>query len=70
MFNPKKIFVIAEMANAHEGNLDNAKKIVRAASDAKADAIKFQKFFTSELLAKDHNQFNHFKKLRTSKMII
>lgn len=63
MFNPKKIFVIAEMANAHEGNLDNAKKIVRAASDAKADAMKFQKFFTSELLTKDHNQFNHFKKL-------
>ena len=34
-------FILAEMAESHDGSVENAKKIIRAASDAKADAIKF-----------------------------
>jgi len=34
-------FVIAEMAWSHDGSIKNARKIIKAASDAKADAIKF-----------------------------
>jgi len=32
-------FVIAEMACSHDGSIDKAKKIIKAAADAKADAI-------------------------------
>jgi len=34
-------FIVAEMAWSHDGSEDKAKKIIKAASDAKADAIKF-----------------------------
>jgi len=34
-------FIVAEMAWSHDGLVEKAKKIVRATSDAKADAIKF-----------------------------
>lgn len=34
-------FIVAEMAWSHDGSLGNARKIVKAASDAKADAVKF-----------------------------
>jgi len=34
-------FFVVEMAWSHDGSVENAKKIIRAASDAKADAIKF-----------------------------
>jgi len=34
-------FIVAEMAWSHDGSMEKAKKIIRAASDAKADAIKF-----------------------------
>ena len=44
IFSPKKTLVIAEIANSHEGSLLIAKKLVNAACDANADAIKFQKF--------------------------
>ena len=34
-------FIVAEMAWSHDGSVDKAKKIVKAASEAGADAIKF-----------------------------
>ena len=34
-------FIVAEMAWSHDGSLENARKIVKVASDARADAIKF-----------------------------
>lgn len=59
----KPIFIIAEVANSHEGSLETAKKLVKAAVEAKADAVKFQKFVTEELLVASHPQFSLFKKL-------
>ena len=41
--------IIAEMANAHEGKIDVAKKICAAAAAAGADAIKFQIFYADEI---------------------
>lgn len=43
-------FVIAEIGVNHNGNLDLAKKLVIAAKEAKADAVKFQTF-SAEMLA-------------------
>ena len=56
-------FVIAEMANAHEGSADTARAIVAAAAEAGADAIKFQKFTAGELLVPYHPRYEHFRKL-------
>lgn len=39
--NNSPTFIIAEMAWSHDGSVEKAKKIIRAASDANADAIKF-----------------------------
>tara|TARA_B100001123_G_scaffold448084_1_gene607769 strand:- start:51 stop:1061 length:1011 start_codon:yes stop_codon:yes gene_type:complete len=59
----KKVFVIAEAGNNHEGNFSNAKKLVVRAAKAGADAIKFQTFITEELIHKKKvNRFNQLKK--------
>lgn len=59
----KAPFVIAEMANAHEGSLMAARAIIEGAASAGADAIKFQKFTGDELLVSYHSRYDHFKKL-------
>ena len=43
-----KRMIIAEMANAHEGDPEKAKAIVRAAAEAGASAVKFQVFEAAE----------------------
>ncbi|GAF77132.1 unnamed protein product, partial [marine sediment metagenome] len=42
-------FIIAEAGSNHNGDLKLAKKLIDAASDAGADAIKFQLFTDEEL---------------------
>ena len=39
----KKIFIIAETGINHNGDLDIAKKLIKAVKDVGADAVKFQK---------------------------
>src|SRR3989304_5152143 len=41
LFKKNKIFIIAEMANSHEGKLSLAKQITESASNAGAELIKF-----------------------------
>jgi len=48
-----KTFIIAEAGVNHNGDLDLAKKMVNAAFEAKADAIKFQTFKTENLIIKN-----------------
>ena len=63
VISKNRVFIIAEMANSHEGVLENAKKIVSAVSEAGADAIKFQKFFADELAEPSHEYYSLYKKL-------
>lgn len=63
----KQVFVIAEVANSHEGQLDVAKKIVKEASIAKANAVKFQKIIADELAERNHENYQMYKNLEMSK---
>ena len=49
----KKIFIVAEAGVNHNGDLDIAKRMIDAASDANADAIKFQTFQSENLVCID-----------------
>jgi N,N'-diacetyllegionaminate synthase len=40
----KKPFIVAEIGNNHEGSLNTAIKLIKAAKNADADAVKFQVF--------------------------
>ena len=49
-----RCYVIAEIGNNHQGNLDNAKEMIISAKESGASAVKFQKrdnkeLFTSEM---------------------
>ncbi|MBA3011075.1 MAG: N-acetylneuraminate synthase [Proteobacteria bacterium] len=50
---PERVFIIAEAGVNHNGSLDRAKKMVKSAADAGADAIKFQTFTADTLVRKD-----------------
>ncbi len=54
------IEVIAEIANAHQGDPDIACNLALKAIDAGADAVKFQVYFAHELLIKRHPRYSHF----------
>ena len=63
----KKVFIIAEAGNNHEGNFNIAKKLVRLAAKAGADAIKFQTFRTENFIRKkDIKRFKQLKKFELS----
>ena len=63
----KNIFIIAEIANSHEGKLSEAKKIIKAAANGKANAVKIQKIIADELAEPDHENYQMYKKLEMSK---
>lgn len=75
-----KVFIIAEAGVNHNGSLSIAKKMIDAAADAGADAIKFQSFHAESLVSKfapkagyqkqttgrDGNQLEMIKRLELS----
>ena len=62
-FNPKKkVYIIAEIGNNHEGNFNTAKKLIKAAANTGVDAVKFQTFITNDFVSLDHPSFQRLKK--------
>lgn len=62
----KPVFIIAEIANSHEGSLEKAKRLIQEAAGTGADAVKLQKFVTEELLVSSHPMYDVFKRLEFS----
>ena len=63
LFIQSKIFIVCELAQTHEGSLPLAKMLIKAASLAKADAVKVQVFTADELAAPSYKHFELFKQL-------
>ncbi|GBE39914.1 N,N'-diacetyllegionaminic acid synthase [bacterium BMS3Bbin08] len=61
-----KTFIIAEAGVNHNGSIEIAKKLIDAAVDARADAVKFQTFKT-ELLISSHAKKSEYQKKSTPK---
>lgn len=59
----KNPYIIAELANAHNGDFDTLMKLVDAAASTKADAIKFQWFSPDTLSLKDFEWYDVYIKL-------
>jgi len=55
-------FFIAEVGLNHNGSVKEAKKMIQKASEAKADAVKFQTFKAENLYPKNHVGYKIFKK--------
>ncbi len=55
----KKVFIIAEAGVNHNGNLDLAKRLVDAAAEAGADAVKFQTWKTELLMTRKARQASY-----------
>jgi len=49
-----KVFIIAEVGINHNGNIEIAKKLIKGAKDAGADAVKFQKRRISKVYSEDY----------------
>lgn len=58
--------IIAEMACSHDGNINNAKKIIKASHEAHADMIQFQIWKLKESVVPYHKDYNKLKKLELS----
>ena len=64
----KKVMVVAEIGNNHEGSFKIAKKLIQKASEAGVDAVKFQTFKTENFLNdQDKKKFRRYKKFELSK---
>lgn len=56
-------FIIAETASNHMGHLQTALKMIDAAIDAKADAVKFQMFSAEDYITPSHPRFKLSKQI-------
>lgn len=64
-----RIEVVAEVANAHQGDPKLALELALQALDAGADAVKFQIYFAHELLVRAHPRFEHFERQSFSREV-
>ena len=65
LLNKKKFFLIAEIGNNHEGSIQNAIKLVKAAKKSGADAVKFQTYLIDDYIHnKKTERYNRLKKFQ------
>ena len=55
------VYIIAEAGSNHNGDIEQAKRLIDIAVEAKVDAVKFQ-LFKSEFLVKKKKQIKELKK--------
>src|SRR3990170_2917962 len=55
--------IIAELAQGFEGNLEQARLLLKAAAAAGADAAKYQLVYADELAAADYTHYELFRSL-------
>ena len=55
-----EVYIIAEIASAHEGDVDLAWKLYKMADSTGASAVKLQIFQRDFLLSKYHNMYTSF----------
>ena len=58
----KKVLIIAEAGVNHNGDIQLAKKLIDAASEAKADYVKFQMWKATDLWKKSEPSWNYIKR--------
>jgi sialic acid synthase SpsE len=56
-------FIIAEMACAHDGDFEKAKKLIDSAVDANADAVQLQFFRAEETVTPSHPVYDVLRKI-------
>ena len=56
-----KVFIVAEAGINHNGSVNLAKKLIDAASESGADAVKFQTFKTELSISKNAPKANYQK---------
>jgi N,N'-diacetyllegionaminate synthase len=61
------LFIIAEAGVNHNGSIKLAKKLIDAAVEAKADAVKFQTFKTQNLVSKNAQKADYQKETTDNK---
>ena len=60
------VYIIAEMACAHEGDLDKAKALIDISAEANVDAVQLQLFSVKDLMVPTHKVYNLLKRIEFS----
>ena len=61
---PDRLFIIAEMAGAHAGDAERAARIIDAAADAGADAVKVHLYTPDELAVPSFSYYPLYQQLQ------
>ncbi|RYD03464.1 hypothetical protein N752_19995 [Desulforamulus aquiferis] len=59
----EKVKVIAEIANAHQGDVNILNSLIKAAANSGADGVKFQWFKYDHLATEEYNFYKSYKDL-------
>ena len=64
----KRVIIVAEIGNNHEGSFKQAKKLIQKAAQSGVDAVKFQTFKTEEFINDtDQKKYKRYKKFELTK---